>query len=78
MYDTAPDTGGRKTARNFARAAKARAHTPYSLLHAAAKPQRRTWKKHFEWLGTLGMKPMPYGLIAAGWFDAPFGCGLQK
>lgn len=58
-----------KTARNFARAAKARGHTPYSLLQelvkdAAAQPQRRTWKKHFEWLDSLGLKPVPYGIVA--------------
>lgn len=58
-----------KTARNFVRAAKARGHTPYSLLQelvkdAAAQPKRRTWKKHFEWLDSLGLKPVPYGIVA--------------
>ena len=58
-----------KTARNFARAAKARGHTPYSFLQelvkdAADRPKPRTWKKHFEWLDSLGMKPVPYGIVA--------------
>lgn len=58
-----------KTARNFARVAKERGHTPYSLLQelvrdAATKPKPRTWKQHFEWLDSLGMKPVPYGIVA--------------
>lgn len=58
-----------KTARNFARAAKARGHTSYSFLQelvkgAADKPKPRTWKQLAEWRDSLGMKPVPYGIIA--------------
>jgi hypothetical protein len=58
-----------KTARDFVRVAKARGHTPYSLLQelvkdAAAKPKPRTWKQHAEWRDSLGMKPVPYGIVA--------------
>lgn len=58
-----------KTARNFKRAAKARGHTPYSLLQelvkdAAAQPKPRTWKQHAEWRDSLGMNPVPYGIVA--------------
>jgi len=58
-----------RTARNFARAAKARGHTPDSYLqelvkNVAAKPSRRTWKQHFEWRDSLGLKLVPYGIVA--------------
>ncbi len=58
-----------KTARSFARAAKVRGHTPYSLLQelvkdAAAQAKRRTWKQHFEWLDSMGMKPASCGIVA--------------
>lgn len=58
-----------KTARNFARAAKARGHTPYRFLQklvkdAADKPKPRTWKQQAEWRDSLGMKPVPYGIVA--------------
>ena len=58
-----------KTARNFARAAKARGHTPYSLLQelvkdAAIRPTTRTWKMRAEWRDSQGMKPVPYGIVA--------------
>ncbi len=58
-----------KTARNFARVAKARGHTSYSFLQelvkdAADKPKPRTWKQVAEWRDSLGMKPVPYGIVA--------------
>jgi len=57
-----------KTARNFARVAKVRGHTPYSLLQElvkdAAAPKPRTWKMRAEWRDSQGMKPVPYGIVA--------------
>ena len=58
-----------KIARNFARVAKARGHTPYSFLQelvkdAAVRPQPRTWKMRAEWRDSQGMKPVPYGIVA--------------